>query len=103
MDIHRAIPVACFQLIIATTVASAATFPLPIPDVGSLYQTVADRQMLVAVNDTHLRSKPTTQSTKLATLKIGTKVDVIEMVGNGQWAHVKVEGKTGYIRADLLK
>jgi uncharacterized protein YgiM (DUF1202 family) len=69
----------------------------------SAFQTIADRQMEVAANNVHLRSKPTTQSTKLATLKIGTKVDVVELVDNGQWAHVKVAGKTGYIRVDLLK
>ena len=41
--------------------------------------------------------------TKVATLKMGTTVDVVELVGNGAWAHVKVAGQTGYIRADLLK
>jgi uncharacterized protein YgiM (DUF1202 family) len=69
----------------------------------SAFQNIADQQMVVAVNQAHLRSKPTTQSTKLATLKSGTQVDVVEMVNNGTWAHVKVAGKTGYIRADLLK
>ena len=59
--------------------------------------------MEVAVDNTHLRSHPTSSATKLATLKIGTKVDVVEMVNGGTWAHVKVDGKTGYIRADLLK
>jgi hypothetical protein len=34
---------------------------------------------------------------------MGTTVDVVELVGNGAWAHVKVAGQTGYIRADLLK
>jgi uncharacterized protein YgiM (DUF1202 family) len=97
------LPGVCFCVLCAATAASAATSSPPGPDMTSQYQTIADRQMEVAVNDTHLRSKPTTQSTKLATLKIGTKVDVIELVDNGQWAHVKVGSKTGYIRIDLLK
>ena len=40
---------------------------------------------------------------KLATLKIGTSVDVLKMVDNNTWAEVKYGTKTGYIRADLLK
>jgi uncharacterized protein YgiM (DUF1202 family) len=103
MHHSRVLSVVCLLLAGAANAASAGTFRLPVPDMPATYQTIADRQMEVAVNNTHLRSKPSTQSTKLATLKAGTKVDVIEMVDNGQWAHVKVEGKTGYIRADLLK
>ena len=64
---------------------------------------IAQRQMEVAINDTHLRAKPTTHSDRLATLKRGTKVDVIEMVEHGKWAHVKVLGKMGYISANLLR
>jgi uncharacterized protein YgiM (DUF1202 family) len=94
---------ACLCLVTTATSASAAIFSLPVPAQTSAFRTIADLQMEVAVDRTHLRSKPTTQSAKLATLKIGTKVDVVEMVANGKWAHVKVEGKTGYIRADLLK
>ena len=97
------IPVAYICLLCATTGASAAMISPPVPAPTSAFQTVADQQMVVAVDRTHLRSKPTTQSAKLATLKIGTQVDVVEMLSNGTWAHVKVAGKTGYIRADLLK
>ena len=59
--------------------------------------------MEVAVNNTHLRAKPDSKSNRLATLKMGTKVDVMGMVNSGQWAHVKLGEKEGYIRADLLK
>ncbi len=103
MRYHQILLVTGLCLVGAATGASAAIFSLPLPAVHSAFQTIADHQMEVAVNDTHLRSKPTTQSTKLTTLKLGTKVDVVEMVDNGKWAHVKVAGKTGYIRADLLK
>src|SRR5713226_6632542 len=99
----RFLAIGCVLATIAASTASAATFPMPAPNGPGGFLTIADREMVVAVNDTHLRSKPTTQSTKLATLKTGTKVDVVELVDNGAWAHVKVAGKTGYIRADLLK
>lgn len=83
--------------------ASAASFATPnMPQTFSV-QSVADQQMQIGKTYAHLRVKPTTHSTKLATLKQGTKVDVIEMVGNGKWAHVKVDGKEGYISASLLK
>jgi uncharacterized protein YgiM (DUF1202 family) len=64
---------------------------------------IADHQMEVGNNYAHLRSKPSTHSAKLATLKKGTRVDVLEMVENGKWAHVRVNGKDGYISANLLK
>ena len=103
MRCRHLLPVACLCLVTAATGASAAMLSPPVPVLPSAFQTIADRQMETAVNDVHLRSKPSSNSTKLATLKFGTKVDVVEMVNNGTWAHVKVEGKTGYIRADLLK
>jgi uncharacterized protein YgiM (DUF1202 family) len=93
----------CLCLATAATSASAAVFSIPVPAMPSAYQTIADHQMQVAVKDAHLRAKPTTHSTRLATLARGTKVDVIELVDNGKWAHVKVDGKTGYISANLLK
>ena len=103
MRYRHILPVACLCLVTAATGASAAMLSLPVPAPLTAFQTVADRQMEVAVDNTHLRSSPTSNSTKLATLKIGTKVDVVKMVNGGTWAHVKVDGKTGYIRADLLK
>jgi uncharacterized protein YgiM (DUF1202 family) len=83
--------------------ASAADIARPAAPTVATVRTIADQQMQVGNNYAHLRSKPTTHSDKLATLKKGTKVDVIEMVENGKWAHVKVNGKDGYISANLLK
>lgn len=97
------LPVACLCLLAATAGASAAMFSPPAPSLPTAFQTIADLQMQVIVNDTHLRAKPTTHSARLATLKRGTKVDVVELVDHGKWAHVKVVGKTGYISANLLK
>jgi uncharacterized protein YgiM (DUF1202 family) len=39
----------------------------------------------------------------LATLKKGTKVDVIEKSPDGKWAHVKSGKVDGYIAISLLK
>jgi uncharacterized protein YgiM (DUF1202 family) len=104
MKFRQIIPIVCLGLAVTVASASAAVFSVPAPTDGfSAIQTVADRQMEVAVKDAHLREKPTTHSAKLATLKRGTKVDVIELVDNNKWAHVKVAGKTGYISANLLK
>jgi uncharacterized protein YgiM (DUF1202 family) len=97
------IALACLCLVTAASSALAAVVSPPAPALPSAIQTIADRQMLVAVNDTHLRAKPTTHSDRLATLKRGTKVDVVGLVDHGKWAHVKVVGKTGYISTNLLK
>jgi uncharacterized protein YgiM (DUF1202 family) len=93
----------CLIASVVATGALAAPQSVPVPNSSPPIVTVADRQMEVAVANTHLRMKPSTQSAKLATLKVGTKVDVMGMVNNGQWAHVKLGEKEGYIRADLLK
>jgi uncharacterized protein YgiM (DUF1202 family) len=63
----------------------------------------ADVTMVVSHSYAHLRKEPNTKSDILATLKKGTKVDVIEKVANGKWAHVKVDKFDGYIAASLLK
>jgi uncharacterized protein YgiM (DUF1202 family) len=99
----RVLALACLCLATAAAGASAAMISPPAPAQPSAFQSIADRQMLVAVNDSHLRAQPTTHSARLATLKRGTKVDVVELVDHGKWAHVKVVGKTGYISANLLK
>ncbi len=83
--------------------ASAAVFLLPVPPQPPAFQPVADHQLRVAVKAAHLRARPTTHSTRLATLVRGTKVDVVGLVDHGKWAHVEVAGKTGYISANLLK
>jgi len=73
-------------------VAAAEAGPLSLPTITAPS----------SIERAHLRAKPTTKSDKLATLKHGTKVDVIELVEHGKWAHVNVEGKTGFISANLL-
>src|ERR1700687_338549 len=88
MRFAQILPIALLGLTAATPMASAAVISVPTPALDSGFLTIADRQMEVAVPNTHLRSAPTSSSTKLATLKTGTKVDVIEMVNNGTWAHV---------------
>jgi uncharacterized protein YgiM (DUF1202 family) len=100
---HHILSLACLCLVTAATGASAAMLSPPLPAMTTAIESVAQRQMEVAINDTHLRAKPTTHSDRLATLKRGTKVDVIEMVEHGKWAHVKVLGKMGYISANLLR
>jgi uncharacterized protein YgiM (DUF1202 family) len=63
----------------------------------------ADVMMVVNHGYAHLRKEPNTKSDILATLKKGTKVDVIEKVAGGKWAHVKVDKFEGYVAASLLK
>jgi uncharacterized protein YgiM (DUF1202 family) len=83
---------------------SAGAGPLVVPPLvtGSYAEPAADLLMSVRTSYAHLRAQPTTKSDKLATLKHGTKVDVIALVDHGKWAHVHVGGKTGYISANLL-
>ncbi len=103
MRLSFILPVALLGLVTAAPLASADMLSVPSPTLPSAFQSVADKQMETAVNDVHLRAKPSTSSTRLATLKVGTKVDVLQMVDNNTWAQVKYGSKTGYIRADLLK
>jgi uncharacterized protein YgiM (DUF1202 family) len=63
----------------------------------------ADVMMVVNHSYAHLRKEPNTKSDVLTTLKKGTKVDVIEKVAGGKWAHVKVDKFDGYVAVALLK
>jgi uncharacterized protein YgiM (DUF1202 family) len=63
----------------------------------------ADVTMVVVHSYAHLRKEPNTHSDILATLKKGAKVDVIEKVAGGKWAHVKVDKLDGYVATALLK
>jgi uncharacterized protein YgiM (DUF1202 family) len=63
----------------------------------------ADVMMVVSHSYAHLRKEPNTKSAILTTLKKGTKVDVIEKVAGGKWAHVKVDKFEGYVAVSLLK
>ena len=82
----------------------AGTMSIPPVPLAPMYQTVADIQMKVwAAGGANLRAMPTTTSKILAKLPTGTKVTVIEKVAGGSWAHVKVNGKEGYIDSRLVE
>jgi uncharacterized protein YgiM (DUF1202 family) len=98
----RSLFLAAFAVALASGTAGAGPLVIPPLAASSYAQPAADLQMSVRTSYAHLRAQPTTKSDKLATLKHGTKVDVIELVDHGKWAHVRVAGKTGYISANLL-
>jgi uncharacterized protein YgiM (DUF1202 family) len=77
-----------------------STSPATLP---AVVQTATDAEMVVTHAYAHLRKSPDTKSAVLSTLKKGTKVDVIEKVAAGKWAHVKVGKAEGYIAVSLLK
>jgi uncharacterized protein YgiM (DUF1202 family) len=77
------------------TPASTATPPASV--------LTADVSMVVSHGYAHVRKDPNTKSQILATLKKGTKVDVIEKMPDGKWAHVKGDKFDGYIALSLLK
>ena len=86
--------------------ASAGVMTVPMSPVESSYLSVAAMQMTVTHSYAHLREKPTSHSALVATLKQGTRVDVLEKVAgveHGKWAHVEVGGQQGYIALNLLK
>ncbi|HEX9449645.1 MAG TPA: SH3 domain-containing protein [Dongiaceae bacterium] len=83
--------------------ASALSISAPQVAPASAAITVADMQAVVSHAYAHLREKPSTNSKILAKLNKGTKVDVIEKVEGGKWAHVKVNNLEGYIATNLLK
>ena len=60
----------------------------------------------VSTDNSKLRAKPTTSSSILATLPIGTTVTILDSVpgttDSYTWYKVSVNGKTGYIRCDLV-
>src|SRR5260370_3598328 len=79
MRYRHILPVVCLCLFTAATGASAAMLSLPVPAPLSAFQTIADRQMEVAVGNTHLRSSPASNSTQLATPTIRPKRHVAQM------------------------
>ena len=87
-----------------TTAAEAASPATPASQAGtSVSVQTADTTMVVSHGYAHLRKDPNTKSQIVATLKKGTKVDVIETVAGGKWAHVKANNQEGYIALSLLK
>ncbi|MBR1843239.1 MAG: SH3 domain-containing protein [Oscillospiraceae bacterium] len=55
----------------------------------------------ITATSVRLREKPNTDANVLASLDSGNKVSVIGI--NEGWYKVKVSGKTGYVRSDLMK
>jgi uncharacterized protein YgiM (DUF1202 family) len=84
-----------------TAFALSVSVPQIAPATGAI--TVADTQAVVSHAYAHLREKPSTSSKILAKLNKGTKVEVIEKVEGGKWAHVKVNNLEGYVATNLLK
>ena len=95
--------IAAISAVVLTGASQAASLQSPLPTLNATTQTAADMTMVVAHSYAHLRKEPNTKSEILATLKQGTKVDVIEKVAGGKWAHVKVDKLEGYVAVSLLK
>ncbi|HSY88411.1 MAG TPA: SH3 domain-containing protein [Verrucomicrobiae bacterium] len=103
--IRHSLAIASLLLALSAGTASAGIITVPALPAGSSYLTITATatQMTVSHSYAHLREKPTTKSALLATLKHGTKVEVLDKVDDGKWTHVKVAGKEGYISTSLLK
>lgn len=83
---------------------NACALSISAPQVSALQPiNVADMQAVVVHSYAHLREKPNTSSKLLATLKKGTKLEVIEKVEGGKWAHVKTDKLEGYVATNLIK
>jgi len=89
-------------VLLAGAADAASPQTAPSTTVATVVRT-ADVTMIVNHGYAHLRKEPNTKSDILATLKKGTKVDVIEKVQGGKWAHVKVDKFEGYVAASLLR
>ena len=103
--IRHSLAITSLLLALSAGTAFAGIITAPALPAGSSYLTTAaaTTQMTVSHSYAHLREKPTTKSALLATLKHGTKVEVLDKVDDGKWTHVKVAGKEGYISTSLLK
>ena len=103
---NKIVSISAAAIVVAmlTTGAEAASPQAP-ASAGSAAVVVqtADAAMVVSHATAHVRKDPNTKSPVLATLKKGTKVDVIEKSPDGKWAHVKSGKVDGYIALSLLK
>lgn len=97
-------PAAALGAVLLAGAADAASPQAPAIPAGTpaAVQT-AEVAMVVSHGYAHLRKSPNTKSPILATLKKGTKVEVLEKVAGGKWAHVKADKFDGYIALSLLK
>jgi uncharacterized protein YgiM (DUF1202 family) len=98
------ISAAAITAVLLTSAAYAASpqTSAPTTSAPAAIQT-ADVTMVVSHGYAHVRKDPNTKSQILATLKKGTKVDVVEKVPGGKWAHVKTDKFDGYVALSLLK
>jgi uncharacterized protein YgiM (DUF1202 family) len=95
--------IAAVSAVMIAGAAQAASLQSPSPLSSATVEAAAQTWMMVGHSYAHLRKEPNTRSPILATLKQGTKVDVIEKVAGGKWAHVKVDKFDGYVSVNLLK
>jgi uncharacterized protein YgiM (DUF1202 family) len=86
-----------------TTAANAASPQATPAKSAPVSAAAADTMMVVSHGYAHVRKSPDTKSAILATLKKGTKVDVIEKMPGNKWAHVKTGKFDGYVALSLLK
>ena len=104
MKTFISISAAAITAAMLTTAAHAASPQTSAPTNNApAYIQTADVSMVVSHGYAHVRKDPNTKSQILATLKKGTKVDVIEKVPGGKWAHVKSDKFDGYVALSLLK
>ena len=54
----------------------------------------------VRVKSAVLRARPDSKSRKLASLRRGTRLQVVE--ASGEWSHVRVRNQDGYVLTSLL-
>lgn len=94
---------AALAAMLLTGTAQAASPQTPAPSTTTVSVQTADASMVVSHGYAHVRKDPNTKSQILATLKKGTKVDVLEKVAGGKWAHVKAGKTEGYVALSLLK
>lgn len=58
--------------------------------------------VFVTTSRLNLREKPTTDSTRITTVALGKRVEVVDF-GCGEWFEVNVDGKTGFMFAEHLR
>ncbi len=62
----------------------------------------ADGSTVSAINGCNVRAEADTDSEKIGELEAGEQVKKIENADNG-WIKIEFDGKTGYVRGDLLQ
>jgi uncharacterized protein YgiM (DUF1202 family) len=64
---------------------------------------VAAVTMTVAANGTQVMEQPLASSKVVSTLAAGAKVTVLDKTANGMWAHIQMNGVSGYVPVKALK